>query len=442
MELRFVNHASFWCQHEGVRVLVDPWLFGNAFNAGWELLSETKLSPQEFASVDYIWFSHEHPDHFSPRVLASIPAADRARITVLYQATRDRKVLDFCKAKGFATQELQDGVRTPLRGGLHATCQPVPIYDSWLLLESPTCRLLNLNDTPLHSDRALSKLRARVGPLDVLMTQFGYAGWRGNEEDVELRRSDARKKLDVVRRQVRHLQPRHTIPFASFAYYAHEENDFMNDGLGQPADAVRAIEQAGSTPVVLYPDDRWTPGQPHDNTSALARYARDHATVPQRPRISSPSRSWDELTHACAEYRQRIASANDRRTLALLRLNPILPALRPIDIHLWDLDLDVRFSFERGLERIESRDDGYDLQMASDSLHFIFAHRWGADTLAVNARFRADAGGVRRLLTTFGVDQLNNVGIRVGPGFLLDFPSHAFLLRALARKLWSLRGQS
>lgn len=441
MKVTFVNHASVLFEHEETSLLTDPWWFGDAFNAGWQLLCETPLPTEALSEVDYIWYSHEHPDHFSPRVLTSIPKEDRSGVEVLYQQTRDGKVLSFCKAKGFATRELPRDTATRLNGGLIATCAGVPIYDSWLLLDIGGVRVLNLNDAPLHSPRKLEQFLRDHGPIDVLLTQFGYAGWRGNEDDHALRRSDAERKLAMMERQIRHLRPKFTIPFASFAFYGHEENSYMNDGLGDVAEAARVIERAGSEPVVLFPGDTWQPGDSHDNRPALARWAEVRAALPERSLMSSPQHSWEALCEAAERYAERITAANDARTLKLLRLNPILPALRPIELHLWDLDCDVRFSFERGLERIARRTQDYDLQMGSDSLHFMFAHAWGTDTLTVNARFRADAGGVKRLLTTFGVDQLNNVGIRVSPSFLVDFPSHAFLLKALGRKLWSLRGQ-
>ncbi|MGH1348677.1 MAG: MBL fold metallo-hydrolase [Nannocystales bacterium] len=441
MKITFVNHASVLMEHEGTSLLTDPWWFGDAFNAGWQLLAQTPLPPEALSTVDYIWVSHEHPDHFSPRVLTSIPEQERSGVEVLYQETRDGKVLSFCKAKGFATRELGQATPTALRGGLIATCAGVPIYDSWLLLEIGGVRVLNLNDAPLHSPRKLEQFLRDHGPIDVLLTQFGYAGWRGNEEDHALRRSDAERKLAMMERQIRHLRPKVTIPFASFAFYGHEENSYMNDGLGDVAEATRVIERGGSEAVVMFPGDTWSPDAVHDNRPALDRWAELRSALADRPLKSSPKHSWDELCEAADRYAQRITEANDARTLKLLRLNPILPALRPVELHLWDLDCDVRFSFERGLERIDRRTQDYDLRMGSDSLHFMFAHPWGTDTLTVNARFRADAGGVKRLLTTFGVDQLNNVGIRVSPSFLVDFPSHAFLLKALGRKLWSLRAQ-
>ncbi len=42
------------------------------------------------------------------------------------------------------------------------------------------------------------------------------------------------------------------------------------------------------------------------------------------------------------------------------------------------------------------------------------------DTFTVNGRFSADAAGLNHLAATFGVDVLNNAGIRITPAFLLE----------------------
>ena len=36
----FLNHASFIIDFNNIRILVDPYLFGSAFNNGWNLLTE------------------------------------------------------------------------------------------------------------------------------------------------------------------------------------------------------------------------------------------------------------------------------------------------------------------------------------------------------------------------------------------------------------------
>ena len=66
MKLKWINHASYLVSHNDVAIICDPWLSGDAFDHGWSLLSETKFQASDFAEVTHIWFSHEHPDHFSP----------------------------------------------------------------------------------------------------------------------------------------------------------------------------------------------------------------------------------------------------------------------------------------------------------------------------------------------------------------------------------------
>ena len=70
--ITFVNHASVIFSHKNIRLMTDPWIFGNAFNNGWSLLSESKFTIEDFDKITHIWFSHEHPDHFHPLVLKTI----------------------------------------------------------------------------------------------------------------------------------------------------------------------------------------------------------------------------------------------------------------------------------------------------------------------------------------------------------------------------------
>ena len=94
--ITFVNHASVIFSHKDIRLMTDPWLFGSAFNNGWELLSKSKFQLDDFAKITHIWFSHEHPDHFHPGVLSKIPEDLRKKITILFQDTLDHRVAKKC----------------------------------------------------------------------------------------------------------------------------------------------------------------------------------------------------------------------------------------------------------------------------------------------------------------------------------------------------------
>ena len=106
LQLDFVNHASLIVSHGGVRLLSDPWLQGTSFNDGWALLSPSAFGPEDFEGITHIWYSHEHPDHFSPRCLALCPEALRPGIEVLFHASEDTKIVRHCEGLGFRTREL------------------------------------------------------------------------------------------------------------------------------------------------------------------------------------------------------------------------------------------------------------------------------------------------------------------------------------------------
>src|SRR5665213_435227 len=101
MKIEFVNHASFIVSEGDIKLLVDPWLEGYAFYEGWAHISKSILSYEDFSTITHIWFSHEHPDHFSPPVINKIPAEYKKRITILYQKTIDKKVINACRNMGF-----------------------------------------------------------------------------------------------------------------------------------------------------------------------------------------------------------------------------------------------------------------------------------------------------------------------------------------------------
>src|SRR5829696_3811857 len=101
MKIRFINHASFIIEHNGVSIINDPWLEGRVFNNGWDFISATRFRYEEFEKTNYIWFSHEHPDHFYPPNLKKISPDHKKNITVLFQKTIDGRVIEYCRKANF-----------------------------------------------------------------------------------------------------------------------------------------------------------------------------------------------------------------------------------------------------------------------------------------------------------------------------------------------------
>src|SRR5665213_106462 len=178
--ITWVNHSSFVVEDGQSRLICDPWIDGSVFNNGWNLLSPTRWTYEDFRGLTHIWFSHEHPDHFSPPNLQKIPPDVRGRLEVLYQPTKDRKVLDYCKKLGFRTRELPPFTWIPLGDSMRVKCGPFPTYDSWILFDVSGFKVLNLNDCQVRNAQMARDLLKTTGPIDVLLSQFSYACWVGN----------------------------------------------------------------------------------------------------------------------------------------------------------------------------------------------------------------------------------------------------------------------
>ena len=74
LKFEFINHSCFILTNNNITLAVDPWLEGSVFNKSWELLVDTpKSSLGNVKNCDYIWFSHEHPDHFNPQDVKKFP---------------------------------------------------------------------------------------------------------------------------------------------------------------------------------------------------------------------------------------------------------------------------------------------------------------------------------------------------------------------------------
>lgn len=426
MKLIWVNHASFIVEHLGTRLICDPWLKGSAFDDGWDLLAKTSVSAADLASVTHIWYSHEHPDHFAPRVLKEIPAERRQHIVVLYQQTRDGRVLQFCREQGYRTRALPPGESVRLGEDFQVTCGVVPFYDSWLAIEAGNKRLLNINDCVVDQEALAREIKRKVGPVDVLFTQFNWAEWMGNADQAQRRRQCAAEKRRRLKLQIEVLRPAFTVPFASYFYFSHADNFHQNSDMNRIEEIASLIERdTESQPVILYPGDEWNLDAPWDNGPSVARYSEDVANLAPC-HVAGPSIALEQLTALAEQYCLRLGKQNSRLFIWLAsgRLG-VLPSVR---MYLWDLEQGVVFDWRQGLRSDSFAEPEADVALHSSSLAFVLRFDWGMDTLTVNGRFRAHQAGYRRFVKAFSLGSLNNVGRKLGPQLLAD---PAFVKRAL-----------
>ncbi len=72
-KIRFFNHAFLQVDSGSFKFATDPWAVGPAFNTGWWLKKKTKNDwEKELNSCNFIYISHNHPDHLHPQTLKNI----------------------------------------------------------------------------------------------------------------------------------------------------------------------------------------------------------------------------------------------------------------------------------------------------------------------------------------------------------------------------------
>ncbi|HLF18213.1 MAG TPA: MBL fold metallo-hydrolase [Candidatus Omnitrophota bacterium] len=419
IKIHWVNHASFIVSYKNIRLMSDPWLFGPVFNNGWDLLVKTPFSMDDFGKVTHIWFSHEHPDHFCPPVIKKIPEQYRKNITVLFQTTKDHKVIEYCRNLGFKTRELPDHKWFNLTDDFKVMCGRVPFIDSWLFMEAGGQKVLNVNDCVVDSHWIVKEILQNTGTIDVLLTQFSYANWGGNPEQIMIRKELAREKFASMKLQIEALRPKHTVPFASFVYYSNEDNAYHNDAINTVFDALEFLKtETSTTPVILYPGDEWAVGQAHDNKEALEKYKKDY-DIFRKPLRKNESIPKEKLSELAKQYIARLYAHNNRFFIWLLS-RPPFNYFQPVHIYLMDLRTTVGFDLKNGLYDVDVPPDNAHAAMASDSLAYIFQHDWGLNTLNVNGRFRASQKNYRKLKKTLFLGILNNTGRTLRLKQLLD----------------------
>ena len=319
----------------------------------------------------------------------------------------------FCEKLGYRVRELADGAPTEIGPGFTVTCGQVPFYDSWLLMELDGRRILNTNDCILESPDRLESITKRVGRCDVLFTQFSYANWVSERADDAARRALAEEKLRRVRIQCEAFGPKFVVPFASFVYFCHEENGYMNNAINTVNRCAEFIlAETGATPIVLRPNETWDGVSHKRNTESLEYWQARYGELMngQLPVVAAgDSVPVADLRAAAAAMQRRVAEHNH---YFVLKLATRLGLLARTVFQVTDLDVVLAFDWIAGLVVLDGVPAGHEttISLHSESLLFVLENDYGVDTLNVNARFEGTVAAKKAMIRNFGVLSLNNTG--------------------------------
>ncbi len=405
MELEFVNHASVILRHKNVNLIMDPWFEGIVFDNGWSLISESKFQIEDFNRITHIWFSHEHPDHFFPPLLNKIPKEFKEKITVLFHKTNDKKVVNYCIKQGFKeVVELNPDEQYVIQDDLKIISNEFTDGDSWAYFSTDDLGILNVNDCIITNKSEAEIIKSKIGKVDVLLTQFSYANKIGNLNDDELRIKAILEKKQRIHAQSEVFNPKYIIPFASFVFFCHEENKYMNLPRFYLRDIVSFIdEELHKKSIVLFPGEIWNLDENWDSESRVKNYESDFEKVINFNFVKTKQVDLKELKEQSVIYSKRLLSKNPSLKSLFKKLH--------FRFFITDLNIACLFDGRNGIIESDFSKENADIVISSESLSYIFKFEWGASTCNVNARYQTtEKGDSYRFNLLLKIGNLNNEG--------------------------------
>jgi hypothetical protein len=444
--LTFVNHASVLITGETRGVLTDPWYSGDSFHKGWKLLHENGSADIDrvLAATSHIWLSHEHPDHFSIGFFKKYKRTLIERgISIIFQRTKDRRVLGFLEKEGFVTHELASNQPFAIEPGFSVRLVKDEFYDSALICKVGGVQIFNLNDCPMHSASRIQAFKRKYGTCDILLTQFSYAAWKGGKANRTWRSSAAREKLESLVRQGTTLGAKLLIPFASYVWFSNELNFYLNDAANTPRRVVEycAAERVPFACCVPRPMETipLDPAHAAQDPSSLTFWDEEYRRLGDRPR-ETYGQSFDlaTLTPLFETYCRRLKLNNSWPLIRLIGNLRFLGIFRPIAIKLSDTHDVILVDLPNNT--IGRSSALPDVELHSESLAFVFKNAFGFDTLTVNGTFEEmRPGGFARFTKTFAVENLNNLGFSLRPSLFLNIELMSIFAARLAKVAKKLR---
>jgi UDP-MurNAc hydroxylase len=380
LKIEFVNHSSVIISNNDVHLIFDPWISGDVFHDGWSLITETQFKFEDFKTITHIWFSHEHPDHFFPPNLKKIPEEIRKEIIVLYHFTRDKKVINYCKSLGFK-DAIEINLNEWFKLGkdfrvLNGTC----LDDSWILINTANKNILNTNDCILKK-RDFNIINKNIlGKLDLLLPQFSYASKIGNKKDVKLRKEQANLKIKELGNLIKNFVPKFIIPIASFIWFSHEENFYMNDSINTVNDFNKKVDFGTSKPIIMKPGDSFDFQNHSTNKENLLFYEGEYN---KKIKLSNVKKTKPVLKKDIIDVAYSACEKIKKKYPILSRLLNFVP------LKFYSEDLNEIYVFYPSI-KVEVRKymgGTYDIKCSGEVIKYCLQFPWGFNTISVNGRF-------------------------------------------------------
>lgn len=431
MEIQLVSHASVVVTTGDTSIASDPWTRGGAFNNSWELWPQIDYDLAPVESAEFLWISHEHPDHFHPQTLRTFSDSAKQNIRVLFQKNNSQKMESAFKSLGFRHfQTLPHRKIVSISPATDVYCYQQGTMNSALAIISDGKTVLNVNDAELdHHD--LKLIQRDLGPVDVILNQFSVAGYGGAQPYEPHLTFDSKEVISNMFQVHRGLGAKVTVPFASYVRFCCEDNAYVNKFANSPADAKSAFDEEGLDLRVLFPGNHLTVGQDYDDSHDLASFATFEQARTGPPSVDTEPVGAQQILEAATGL---LSQLHDKYPKVLLR------RLRPMTFQVPDLGCYFRMDLGNATFEDAGQIQAPDLVVNSQPLWFALKHPFGFQTLGVSARSKVMANE-KNWRWHRAVFSLNNAELGLKPKHLFQRSQISWLVKRAPGALHQLRTQ-
>jgi L-ascorbate metabolism protein UlaG (beta-lactamase superfamily) len=245
MKIRMISNATCIYEHDGYRILSDPWLTEPIFHGSWYHDYPLITKPEDVLDMDALYISHIHSDHCDPETLKHF----RKDIPIFVLEEKTHFLPKHLAKMGFTNVDtLEENIVydygpfgvlmfAPFTKHPYYECEIGNIVDSAVLFEVGGKTVLNCNDNMLSVEKAL-ELKSRFGQIDVAQLNYNNAGpYPACFNNLTIEEKKREHELCIATnlyhllKVARALGPRLVMPFAG-AYKLGGGKEHLNEFLG------------------------------------------------------------------------------------------------------------------------------------------------------------------------------------------------------------------
>lgn len=256
MKITNFHAATVLIEHNGIKVLCDPWFTQGAYYGSWYLPPGPAVDMKLLEDIDYVYITHVHPDHFDTKYLSTLDKNigiiiceyEEKYLRKQIEALGFRRIIELPSQATFPLGDdfwmemyAADNVNADLFGMVYR-CKPIAGYRRTLQIDSLAVFtgggrvVVNLNDVPQGlAQIPVQIIRNKYKHIDAALVSYAGAGPYPQAYDIsQEEKEDARVGVAIrylsttTFELLKHLNPSVYIPFAG-GYVLGGRNVGMNE---------------------------------------------------------------------------------------------------------------------------------------------------------------------------------------------------------------------